>query len=175
MSPHYTLTGEQVSPVWDKRKPLFIDLAMPRDMEPALGSLEGLTLIGIDKLGAGMAKKHAPADEAAIQGIRHEVLGEFTNWYAFRNYAGPVAAIRQAASADMALGLDAASRNRLGHALSPASQRVLGKLLCALRDALNRRIWEPCLHALETAPLRSSGTGKTHEPIIQGKGTREPL
>jgi glutamyl-tRNA reductase len=185
-SPHYTLTVEQLSALWDSRKRLFIDLAVPRDIEPALRSLEELTLVDIDQLGKGGLEKPEQSDEVAIQAILHEAMTEFTHWYAFRAYVGSIAAIQQAASADMvlrlnrhlaSLGLDAESQNRLRNALAHASQRVLGKLLFGLRDTLDRRMWEPCFQALETIALRSSRTSKTDEHPMQEKpqGSSEPL
>jgi glutamyl-tRNA reductase len=184
MSPHYTLTFEKLAALWDSRKGLFIDLAMPRDMDPALRSLEGVTLIDIDELGEGIFKKVERSDEAAIQAILDEVMTEFTNWYAFRNYAGRIAAIQRAASADMALrinrhllglGLDGESQDRLQNAFSHAAQMVLGKLLFGLRDTLDRRIWEPCFHALETIALSPSIKSTSPEHKIHQKGTGEPV
>jgi glutamyl-tRNA reductase len=181
-SPHYTLTFERLAPLWDSRKRLFIDLAMPRDMDPALRSLEGLTLIDIDQLGEGILETNELSDEAAIQAILQEGMTEFTNWYAFRNYVAPITAIQQAASADMALrlnrhildlGLDAASQDRLRNALSHAAQMVVGKLLFGLRDTLDWRIWEPCFHALERIALQPARTGKTD--TIPPEGTGEPV
>jgi glutamyl-tRNA reductase len=181
-SPHYTLTFEQLAPLWDNRKRLFIDLAMPRDMEPALRNLEGLTLIDMDQLEEGIFKNTDQSDEAAIQAILHETMTEFTAWYAFRNYVGRITGIQQAASADMVLrvnphlvglGLDAESQDRLRNALSHASQMVLGKLLFGLRDTLDWRMWEPCFHALETIALQSSINGKTDAHNRQSEGTRE--
>ncbi|MDR0629940.1 MAG: hypothetical protein LBG24_09945 [Treponema sp.] len=181
-SPHHTLTFEQLAPLWDNRKRLFIDLAMPRDMEPALRSLEGMTLIDMDQLEEGIFKKDEPSDEAAIQAILHETMTEFSSWYAFRKYVGRITGIQQAASADMllrlnhhlvSLGLDAESQDRLRNALSHASQMVLGKLLFGLRDTLDWRMWEPCVHALETSALQSSSNGKTGEHTSPSEGTSE--
>jgi glutamyl-tRNA reductase len=175
-SPHYTLTFERLDPVWDARKRLFIDLAMPRDMEPALRNLEGLTLLDLDQLGEGVLEtlenleKNEKSDEEAIHAILHETMREFAHWYAFRDYLGSIAAIQQAASTDMVwrlnrhladLGLDAASQDRLRNALSHASQMVVGKLLFGLRDTLDVSIWEPCFRALETIALQPAVKRKT--------------
>ncbi|MDR2633532.1 MAG: glutamyl-tRNA reductase [Treponema sp.] len=186
MSPHYTLTLEQLSPLWDGRHRLFIDLAVPRDMDPAIRSLEGVTLIDIDHLGEGVLPKNEQSDAAAIQAILQECMTEFAHWYAFRSYVGSIAAIQQAASADLvlrlnrhlaSLGLDAESQDRLRNALSHTSQRVLGKLLFGLKDTLDLSMWEPCFHALETIALQASRTGKTHEQTRQelSKGSAESL
>jgi glutamyl-tRNA reductase len=190
-SPHYTLTFERLFPVWDARKALFIDLAMPRDIEPALRNLEGLTLIDLDQLGEGVLEKNEPneqSDEDAIQAIIHETMSEFANWYVFRDYLGSIAAIQQAASSDMVqrlnrhladLELDAESQDRLRNALSHTSQMVVGKLLFGLRDTLDVSIWEPCFRALETIALQpeiksrtENNTSEKHKGIPEGIGGR---
>jgi glutamyl-tRNA reductase len=196
-SPHYTLTFERLAPIWDGRKRLFIDLAMPRDMEPALHTLEGLTLIDLDKLGEGVLEKLAEnkndeenekSDEEVIQTIVHETMSEFAQWYAFRDYLGSIAAIQQAVSTDMVwrlnrhmadLGLDAASQDRLRNVLSHASQMVVGKLLFGLRDTLDVSIWEPCFRALETVALQPAikrrsecKTPEQRKGIPEGMGER---
>lgn len=52
-SPHYTVTYHAFGKVWDKlpgkgRKKMFIDLAVPNDIEEQIGSMEGVVLYNID-------------------------------------------------------------------------------------------------------------------------------
>ena len=47
-SPNYTLTKEQVEGLRLKKQIIFIDLAVPRDMEPGLREIEGVELYTID-------------------------------------------------------------------------------------------------------------------------------
>lgn len=59
-APHHVLTREKLAPIMRTRadRPLFcIDLAVPRDVEPAVNELEGVYLYDIDSL-------HAIADES---------------------------------------------------------------------------------------------------------------
>lgn len=54
-APHHVLTAEQLAPLMRNRadRPLFcIDLAVPRDIEPAVNGLEGVYLYDIDSLQA---------------------------------------------------------------------------------------------------------------------------
>ncbi|WP_394525516.1 glutamyl-tRNA reductase [Lacrimispora sp. JR3] len=49
LGPHYTVTCEELSKALeDGKKRLFIDVAVPVDMDPAIGAMEGLTLFDID-------------------------------------------------------------------------------------------------------------------------------
>lgn len=48
-SPHFMLCGKDVqSAIFTNKKRLFLDLAMPRDIDPFIGELEGVTLYNID-------------------------------------------------------------------------------------------------------------------------------
>ena len=50
-NPHFTITAERLSQVLTERKPrLFIDLAVPRDIEEAVGALDGVRLMNIDDI-----------------------------------------------------------------------------------------------------------------------------
>lgn len=52
-APHYVLTVENLGPLLSQRqnKPLIlIDIAVPRDVDPALGNMEGVTVYNIDDL-----------------------------------------------------------------------------------------------------------------------------
>lgn len=47
-SPHFTLTADKLGSISDGEKRLFIDLAVPRDIDPKIAEIEGAELYGID-------------------------------------------------------------------------------------------------------------------------------
>ena|ERR1700677_2191325 len=84
-SPHPVLTREKLAPVMKLRKnrPLFvIDLAVPRDVEPAVNELDGVYLYDIDSLqtiaqqSMEIRRKELTVCEAMIE--RH--VNDFTSW-----------------------------------------------------------------------------------------------
>lgn len=86
-APHYIVTREKLGPVMARRpgRPLFvIDLAVPRDVEPAVNDLDGAYLYDIDSLqgiaqqGIAARKQEISRCEALI--ARH--VGEFHQWLA---------------------------------------------------------------------------------------------
>jgi glutamyl-tRNA reductase len=159
-SPHYTLSLEKVAKIWDNRPRLFIDLAVPRDMDPALGDLEGLSLVDIDHL---TGEGHAGLEEGEqkkIEAIIQEGIDEFAAWRSFRDHIDSIDAIRKTASTEIvsrldrtirSLDLDSASRDKLRLALAHASQMVIGKMLFGLRETLESSAWAPCFEALGEA------------------------
>lgn len=84
-APHHVLTAEKLAPIMRTRqdRPLFcIDLAVPRDIEPAVNTLEGVYLYDIDSLQAiatrsmDIRRQELVICEAMIE--RH--VSEFQEW-----------------------------------------------------------------------------------------------
>jgi glutamyl-tRNA reductase len=171
-SPHYTLSLENITKIWDKRPRLFIDLAVPRDMDPALGSLSGLSLVDIDHLASGGHAGLEEGERKKIEALIHEGIDEFTAWHSFRNHIDSIDAIREAASTEIlkrldsaiqSLGLDAGSRDKLRLGLAHASQMALGKILFGLRETLESGAWGLCFEALREAAEAKLGTAADRE------------
>jgi glutamyl-tRNA reductase len=165
VSPHCTLALDEVSKTWDGKKRLFIDLAVPRDMDPQLRKLPGLTLIDIDHLPNAETTGIGQREREKIESIIHEKIAEFSAWYTFRNYSGDINNIKAAAAAEIIKRLDSAivemeltaeSREKLLNALSHNSQMVIGKMIYGLRDSLDSAIWEPCFEALKKSASKLS-------------------
>jgi glutamyl-tRNA reductase len=159
-SPHYTLTLADLAAAWDGRERLFIDLAVPRDMESELQTLPGLTLVDIDHLVSQDQAGLDDGEQKKIEAITKEGIAEFSVWYSFRNHIDRIGDIREAVSAEMvtrleraiqALALDAESRATLRGAISHTSEMVVGKMLFGLRETLEACMWEPCFEALREA------------------------
>jgi glutamyl-tRNA reductase len=159
-SPHYTLSLENVAKIWDKRPRLCIDLAVPRDMDPGLEDLDGLSLIDLDHLPGEGAAGLDEGERKKIEGLIREGIAEFIAWSSFRNHINSIDAIREAASTEIlnrldsairSLGLDADSAEKLRRSLDHAARMALGKLLFGLRETLASSVWEPCFEALREA------------------------
>jgi glutamyl-tRNA reductase len=159
-SPHYTLSLEHLAKIWDKRPRLFIDLAVPRDMDPALEDLDGVSLVDIDHLPSEGAVGLDEGERKKIDEMIHEGIDEFIAWNSFRNHIDSIDAIRKGASTEIlnrvdrsirSLGLDAESAEKLRSALDHATRMALGKLLFGLRETLASNIWAPCFDALREA------------------------
>lgn len=84
-APHHVLTREKLAPIMRSRpdRPLFcIDLAVPRDIEPAVNDLDGVYLYDIDHLqkvaDASMAVRRQ--ELAICEGMIERHVGEFCEW-----------------------------------------------------------------------------------------------
>ncbi|MDO5519136.1 MAG: glutamyl-tRNA reductase [bacterium] len=69
-SPHYTITKEQVRKLsLGKKHRLFIDLAIPRDIDPELRSLTGITLHNLEHYEA-VSKQHTQVKMEEVEVVR---------------------------------------------------------------------------------------------------------
>ena len=79
VSPHYTVTARALGAL--KNPPRFlVDLAIPRDIGPAVGELPGVKLYNIDTLGERVERTVPPEGEAILTAAREE----FRRWWAYR-------------------------------------------------------------------------------------------
>ena len=91
--PYLILHAEAVQP---RSRPLvLIDVAVPRDLDPQIGALEGCTLYDIDDLGEGLVGREEDVREA--EEIVREEAGRFAEWRRSRGAAPAIAALRRRA------------------------------------------------------------------------------
>jgi glutamyl-tRNA reductase len=91
--PYLILHAEAVQP---RNRPLvLIDVAVPRDLDPEIGRLEGCTLYDIDDLGEGLVGREEDVREA--EAIVAEEAARFADWRRSRGAAPAIAALRRRA------------------------------------------------------------------------------
>ena len=86
-APHHVLTRDKLAPIMAKRRhrPLFcIDLAVPRDIDPAVNQLEGVYLYDIDSLQsiASQSMEERRQELGVCQKLIERHVGEFSDWFA---------------------------------------------------------------------------------------------
>ncbi len=82
-SPHYTLKKNEVEGRLNKEPSIWIDLAVPRDIEPGIGGLSGVTLFDIDHITRDECGNNENIREEAMEILR-ECMHDLNNWFAFR-------------------------------------------------------------------------------------------
>ncbi len=147
-SPHFTITEEGVRGL---REPpmLFIDLAMPRDIEQTVGNLN-LTLWNLDDLG-DLGETNAEARAIAEKIIDEEEKG-FYEWYYYRESLPDIARLKE----------ELLSRLRHDHAYNCfcddndpeglaelAVNKTVDLLLGGMKDAVNPERLAACLEHIK--------------------------
>lgn len=162
-APHPILTRDAVQAAMRKRRgrPLFlIDIAVPRDIEPAAGDLDNVFLYNIDDLQACVSDSvvHREAGVEQAEAIAAEGAAEFLTLYRMRGAAPIITELReridQIRRDDMAL-----LRARLRH-LSDHDWQAIEK---ATRAMMNRVAREPILRLKQESGAAHSSTGIEHE------------
>ena len=155
-SPHPIVGSEELAEVTRNRaeKPLvLIDIAVPRDIDPACGDLPGVTLYDIDDLQGVVARtlEVRAGETAAAEEIVEEEIQRFAGVLGGMEVLPTVAALRAHADAIV----DQVMAENAGKWES-ASPRDLTRIEAVARASVNRLLHEP------TIRLRAMGAGSSH-------------
>jgi glutamyl-tRNA reductase len=145
--PYPILHAEAVQP---RTKPLvLVDVAVPRDLDPAIGELEGCTLFDIDALGEGLVGREEDVREA--EAIVEQEAARFAEWRHSRGAAGAIRDLRHRAETIRAEEL-ARAAPRLAE-LSPRERRTVETLTTQI---VNKLLHAPTVRAKQAGsePLR---------------------
>lgn len=147
-APHAVLRREDLAAVMARRagRPLtIIDIAVPRDVEPAAADLPGLRLYDIDDLAGAIEGSLAEraAEIPAVAAIVDDELARFAQWLAARELRPTIIALRQWAEGVREQEL-ARTLRRLEH-LDPRDQA----LVAAMSEALVAKLLHPPIAALK--------------------------
>ncbi|WP_165171690.1 glutamyl-tRNA reductase [Adlercreutzia sp. ZJ242] len=130
---------------------LLVDMAIPRDVEPAVANLPGVSLHNINELRdaaeRGLFERMQAA--AGARALIDEELADFTRWIsalelvpviaALRRYADGVKAERLEAAADKLKGLSSSQR----HAVDVLATTIVDQIVRGPVEALNARAGTP--------------------------------
>jgi glutamyl-tRNA reductase len=145
--PYPILHAEAVQP---RTKPLvLVDVAVPRDLDPAIGELEGCTLFDIDALGEGLVGREEDVREA--EEIVAQEAARFAVWRRSRGAAGAIRDLRRRAETIRAEEL-ARAEPRLAE-LSPRERETVETLTAQI---VNKLLHAPTVRAKQAGsePLR---------------------
>ena len=136
--------------VRSREKPLvLVDVAVPRDLDPAIGELEGCTLFDIDALGEGLVGREEDVREA--EAIVAEEAARFAEWRRSRDAAGAIRDLRTRAEE-----IRSEELARAGSRLSELSDRERETVETLTTQIVNKLLHAPTVRAKEAGsePLR---------------------
>jgi glutamyl-tRNA reductase len=153
-SPHLLIGAEELAAV-DRggQALLLIDLAVPRDIEPACGELPGVTLANMDDLRAVVERhRHVRRAEARkAEGIVEEEIQAFAVWLGSLEVMPTIAALRAYADEVVAGVLDENDAR-----WESLSEKDRARVEAVARAVANRLLHEPTLR------VKSSGAEHRH-------------
>jgi len=133
-----------------RTKPLvLVDIAVPRDLDPAIGELDGCTLFDIDALGGGLVGREEDVREA--ERIVAEAAARFAEWHRSRVAAPAITALRRRAEEIRAEELARAEPR-----LAELSERERKAVETLTSQIVNKLLHAPTVRAKEAGsePLR---------------------
>jgi glutamyl-tRNA reductase len=145
--PFPILHAEAVRP---REKPLvLVDVAVPRDLDPAIGELEGCTLFDIDALGEGLVGREEDVREA--EAIVAEEAARFAEWRRSRDAAGAIRDLHARAEE-----IRSEELARVGGRLAELSPRERETVETLTAQIVNKLLHAPTVRAKEAGsePLR---------------------
>ncbi len=147
----FVITKEMMTKVEKKRrgKPLFmVDIAVPRDLDPAIGELENVFLYDIDDLEgiveANLQERQKAAEKIKLM-IEKEII-DFKQWLGMLGVVPVISALRE-----KALAIQAETMISLERKLPNLSDRDLKVLNKHTKSIINQLLKDPILQAKELA------------------------
>ncbi len=151
-----------VSAARSARDRVFVDLALPHDVDPAVADLPGTTLIGLAELGAALAAGADVETLPEVQAVRDLVTGEVAGYVASRmvkSVAPTVAALRSRAAAVVASEME-----RLDHRLPDLDDATRQEFQHAVHRVVEKLLHTPTVRVKE---LTSEGHGEDYAAALR--------
>ncbi len=156
-SPNYTITKELLK---DRtiRNLILIDLAVPRDIEPSVRGISGITLYDMDSFHFGGDWDEYEEHLREAGKIVDSKLQEFYQWADGREIIPRIQEIQQDTVRDLNLRIQKNLRKTLSSPeenekvlalVDQAMEKVVGKMLFGLRDYLDPDQFSECISGLE--------------------------
>jgi glutamyl-tRNA reductase len=148
-APGYLVTAEDVAAAMRERpdKPLFVlDLAMPRDVDPAVREIPNVVLVDIDDIGAFLAADNGRDEVAVAWALVEEATEEYRRWREQSRVAPVIGALRAVASE-----LVETEVRRLHSRLPQLDRRAQRETDAAVRRAVGKLLHTPTVRVKELA------------------------
>jgi glutamyl-tRNA reductase len=156
-APHHVIDYEMVSAARRARRgknQFFIDLAVPRDVDPRVEELDGEFLYNIDDLSKVVSETLSTRsrEAASAEAIVGREAEGYDRWADAEQATPTIVALRARLSAALEEEMNRSLRGKLKH-LGPEDRAALGKML---ESAVNRLLHQPTIRLRQAALERAS-------------------
>lgn len=157
-APHFIIKGEDVKRVMQRRKhrPMFfIDIAVPRDIEPAVNDVDNAYLYNVDDLqsvvDANVKERRKEAEKA--ERLVDQEVGTFEKWMASLQVVPTIVQLRQQVEAMRAAELEK-SLGKLGH----LNEKDREQVALLTQSLVNKILHSPLTVLKESSQTPEAGT-----------------
>lgn len=135
-SPHYTVTYDMVDKL-ENKPGYFIDLALPRDIEPCVSELDGVECYNLDDV-CGDYKESNSGELQEIRDIINNYFLQFEKWYTFHKGAKLIKSIKKSTLQKVSDSLDMSEISNEGSELiEQAVNKTVDIIIYSLKDELS--------------------------------------
>lgn len=144
-SPHYTINIDKIKSIIDKEKKYcFIDMALPRDIDPQINEYENVTVLHVDDFGVKSECSKESIDLA--NKILIEYKQDFINWYHTRSWAPKVNQISEVvgeitdcklSKVYKSINIDKEEKEFLQANVQIAAKKAVSKIIFELRENMD--------------------------------------
>ena len=161
-SPNTTITLEKLPVEQLQQDTVFVDLAVPRDIQEEIGTLSGISLYDIDDFGAEQPEE-AKQSLAAARKLLQEKTQAFQSWYDAKDVVPMLLKISEKASEDVMARVTGQFRKNLPvlqknveeadqaaakEIVRKSVQKVVNKLMFSVRDSVDVSTFRDCVDAM---------------------------
>lgn len=156
-SPNLTITKEALIRCPRSKAQIYIDLAVPKDIEPSVKELDNIALYNIDSFHMDRTSDKMKQQFRQAEDIIRKQLVEFYDWQECRELVPDMLQIGEASAGEIGcrmektlkqLNLSKPQKEELQQRMDQASAKVVDKLLFALRDELDKDTLRHCVEIL---------------------------
>jgi glutamyl-tRNA reductase len=144
-APHYTVDYDKFKASLNGRKICMVDIALPRDIDPRIGEIEGIALYTIDDLknAAEENRKKREKQIAVIENMVNEAVADFVKWHnallivpAIRHlndYAANVCHAEYERVINKLTGIEERERQQIKYSLERVGAKIVNRYLMGLK------------------------------------------
>ena len=154
-SPNLTIRPERLEGINLNGK-IFVDLAVPRDIDPAVGGLPGVRLLCMDHLDMEPLSGEQKEQKMLAQEKIAEALADFERFFYVRDLIPRIGKLADEMANDLwgrmrkdCMALEEGQRRSVEEAVRRSGSKVTAHLLYALRDGLDADTFAHCMQVLE--------------------------
>lgn len=155
-SPNLTIRREELEKMDAPGKKVFVDLAVPRDIEKGIANLQGVTLYDmdyfkVDKISEEVRELLNQADE-----LLKEKIDEYIVWYEAMDAVPVLLQLSKKAATDVILRIEKPVKKAapqqlqsIEETVETAVQKVVNKLMFSIRDSVDVATFRECVSAMQ--------------------------
>lgn len=156
-SPNLTIKKERLEAYRFESEKVFVDLAVPRDVDAAIRTMPHAVCYDMDSLKHKELSMELQNALKEADSILEEGIQEYEKWYEAKDVVPQLLTLSEKAAEDVILRLEKPMKKvppeeeaDLERAIETAAKKVVSKLLFGIRDSMNAETLRNCLIAMES-------------------------